>query len=203
MVPAARPSAEAKSTRNAAAGADPAKASLRSDKPGDAAPRIPDPSPIDAGSPRKAASVVPTAPSVPSAVIAAVPSASSPGTETSSLRVAPDVAQEAGRDDTKPRVVSAVTLEVTPGQAEKLDLARSVGTLSLVLRNQLDKQAITTAGVTKDDLLRLKNEIVPTTTVLSGPPAPQPVRYVPRAIFKEPGICVEVIRSGTRALECF
>ena len=48
------------------------------------------------------------------------------------------VAQEAGRDDTKPKVVSAVTLEVTPEQAEQLDLARSVGNLSLVLRNQLD-----------------------------------------------------------------
>lgn len=115
------------------------------------------------------------------------------------------VAQEAGRDDTKPRVVSAVTLEVTPGQAEKLDLARSVGTLSLVLRNQLDKQPITTAGVTKDDLLRLKIEQVATTKVLSGPPAVQPVRYVPRpaAVVKAPGTCVEVIRSGTRALECF
>ncbi|HAT29345.1 MAG TPA: Flp pilus assembly protein CpaB, partial [Janthinobacterium sp.] len=47
------------------------------------------------------------------------------------------VAQEVGRDETKPRVVNAVTLEVTPEQAENLDLARSVGTLSLVLRNQV------------------------------------------------------------------
>src|SRR5688572_18631845 len=46
------------------------------------------------------------------------------------------VAQEANRDETKPRVVNAVTLELTPEQAEKLDLARSIGTLSLVLRNQ-------------------------------------------------------------------
>ena len=45
------------------------------------------------------------------------------------------VAQEASRDDTKPRVVNAVTLEVTPEQAERIDLARSVGNLSLVLRN--------------------------------------------------------------------
>lgn len=40
------------------------------------------------------------------------------------------VAQEVNRDDTKPKVVNAVTLEVTPDQAEKLDLARSVGTLA-------------------------------------------------------------------------
>ena len=49
------------------------------------------------------------------------------------------VAQEADRDETKPKVVSAVTLELSPGDAEKLDLARSVGSLSLVLRNQIDK----------------------------------------------------------------
>ena len=63
------------------------------------------------------------------------------------------VAQEAGRDETKPKVVSAVTLEVTPGQAEKLDLARSVGTLSLVLRNQVDPQQARTDGATKAALL--------------------------------------------------
>jgi len=40
------------------------------------------------------------------------------------------VAQEAGRDDTKPKVVSAVTLELTLDDAEKLDLARNIGTLS-------------------------------------------------------------------------
>ena len=62
------------------------------------------------------------------------------------------VAQEAGRDDTKPRVVSAVTLELSLDDAEKLDLARSVGTLSLVLRNQVDKQTVATQGITKSEL---------------------------------------------------
>jgi Flp pilus assembly protein CpaB len=64
------------------------------------------------------------------------------------------VAQEVGRDETKPRVVNAVTLEVTPQQAEKIDLARSVGTLSLVLRNQIDPLVADTAGVTKTSLLQ-------------------------------------------------
>jgi pilus assembly protein CpaB len=63
------------------------------------------------------------------------------------------VAQEAGRDETKPRVVNAVTLELTPEQAEKLDLARSVGSLSLVLRNQIDKEAVETRGIMKPQLL--------------------------------------------------
>ena len=66
------------------------------------------------------------------------------------------VAQEVSRDETKPRVVNAVTLEVSPEEAEKLDLARSVGTLSLVLRNQIDPNPSTTDGVTKAVLLRGK-----------------------------------------------
>lgn len=65
------------------------------------------------------------------------------------------VAQEADRDASRPKVVNAVTLELTPEQAEKLDLARSVGTLSLVLRNPADPLAATSAGTgaTKSDLL--------------------------------------------------
>lgn len=68
------------------------------------------------------------------------------------------VAQESGRDETKPKVVNAVTLEVTPDQAEKLDLARSIGTLSLVLRNQVDSSPVTTDGVYKRDLLNRQPE---------------------------------------------
>jgi pilus assembly protein CpaB len=56
------------------------------------------------------------------------------------------VAQEVDRDPTKPKVVNAVTLEVTPQQAEVLDLARSVGTLSLVLRNQTEHIGACPAG---------------------------------------------------------
>jgi pilus assembly protein CpaB len=113
------------------------------------------------------------------------------------------VAQEANRDDTKPKVVSAVTLEVTPDQAERLDLARSVGQLSLVLRNQLDKNSVATIGITKDDLLKLK---APQPIKVSAPePVERPMRVVarPPAILKTPGPCVEVIRSSTRAVECF
>ena len=74
------------------------------------------------------------------------------------------VAQEASRDETKPKVVNAVTLEVTPDQAERLDVARSVGTLSLVLRNQVDPKEAQTAGATKALLL----------TGRSAAPAPAP-----------------------------
>jgi pilus assembly protein CpaB len=117
------------------------------------------------------------------------------------------VAQEASRDDTKPKVVSAVTLELAPEDAEKLDLARSVGTLSLVLRNQLDKKAGATTGVTKSQLLKLR-EVVDTKVAAepAAKPAARPAaaaRPRPVAVVKEPAQCVEVIRNGTRANECF
>lgn len=66
------------------------------------------------------------------------------------LAVAQDTSTGA---DAKPRVVNAVTLEVTPEQAEMIDLARSVGSLSLVLRSQVDKSRVTTSGARKEDLL--------------------------------------------------
>ncbi|WP_211470482.1 Flp pilus assembly protein CpaB [Collimonas humicola] len=110
------------------------------------------------------------------------------------------VAQEAGRDDTKPKVVSAVTLELTLEDSEKLDLARSVGTLSLVLRNQVDKNTVTTAGITKSQLF--------------GEPAEQialPIKVAtarPMVARSKPAMapaseCVEVIQNGSRALNCF
>jgi pilus assembly protein CpaB len=63
------------------------------------------------------------------------------------------VAQEASRADNTPRVANAVTLEVSPEQAEKLDLARSVGSLSLVLRNPTDQADAATTGADKKELL--------------------------------------------------
>ena len=76
------------------------------------------------------------------------------------------VAQEANRDDTKPKVVNAVTLEVTPEEAEKIDLARSIGTLSLVLRNPIDRNETETMGVRREDLLTA----VPTAALQPLPP---------------------------------
>lgn len=69
------------------------------------------------------------------------------------------VAQESTRDETKPKLVDAVTLEVTPEQAEALDLARSIGTLSLALRNQMDQEPIQTAGARRSDLLDMKGSV--------------------------------------------
>lgn len=77
------------------------------------------------------------------------------------------VAQDAGPQDNKPRVVNAVTLEVTPQEAERMDLARSVGTLSLVLRGQSDTAPVTTQGARKRDVLLAEAPAA----VVSTPPA--------------------------------
>jgi len=108
------------------------------------------------------------------------------------------VAQEVSRDDTKPRVVNAVTLEVAPEQAEKLDLARSVGTLSLVLRNQVDPQPGTTAGATKTSLLGL----APATPVVAMA-APVPRRAVASVPRREaPRHCIGTIDGLHSRREC-
>ncbi len=49
--------------------------------------------------------------------------------------------------------VKAVTLEVTPEQAEKLALAATEGKLQLVLRNSVDSDSVLTPGVDKRSLL--------------------------------------------------
>ena len=109
------------------------------------------------------------------------------------------VAQEAGRDDTKPKVVSAVTLELSPEDSEKLDLARSVGTLSLVLRNQVDQKKVATMGVTKNELFGDKKPVALKVAAVSKPrPAPVAPRLATAATN-----CVEVIQNGARALSCF
>ena len=112
------------------------------------------------------------------------------------------VAQEAGRDETKPKVVNAVTLEVSPEQDEKIDLARSVGTLSLVLRNQVDPILSKTSGATKDSLLAMRVE--PPPVVQPSPPATKPT--APRRAKAATPVardCVEVIRGTAKTLECF
>ena len=116
------------------------------------------------------------------------------------------IAQEAQRpDESKPRVVNAVTLEVTPEQAEKIDLARNIGTLSLILRNQIDTQDAATDGVRQQDLFAAETPV----PVAS---APAPVKKVVRRAkpkpvaakpVEEPSSRVEVIRGLQKATADF
>lgn len=89
------------------------------------------------------------------------------------------------RDEIKPKVVNAVTLEVTPEQAEKLDLARTVGTLSMALRNQIDQQLVTTRGALIGDVLKAPSVATP--------------RVAARDAVPNPGVAeIEVIRGVVR-----
>lgn len=124
------------------------------------------------------------------------------------------VAQESSRDETKPKVVNAVTLELSIDDAEKLDLARNVGTLSLVLRNQIDKQPVSTSGITKKQLLGERLEPATKATVIAKPiprlvriASPAPIAAVedvaPPRLVPEARTCVEVVQANTRVMNCF
>ncbi|MGV7211172.1 Flp pilus assembly protein CpaB [Oxalobacteraceae bacterium A2-2] len=110
------------------------------------------------------------------------------------------VAQEVSRDETRPRVVNAVTLEVTPSQAEQLDLARGVGSLSLALRNQIDPRPGTTSGATKASLLGMAEAAAPPAATAAV--APQPVPHRVQAAAAPPRQCSGVIDGMRSAREC-
>ncbi len=89
------------------------------------------------------------------------------------------VAQDTGPQENRPRVVNAVTLEVTPEEAERMDLARSVGTLSLVLRSQSDTAPVVTQGARKRDVLLAEAPAAPVakpTAPRRSPPPPNESR---------------------------
>jgi pilus assembly protein CpaB len=119
------------------------------------------------------------------------------------------VAQEVSRDETKPKVVNAVTLEVTPEQAENLDLARGVGTLSLALRNQIDATLPKTTGATK---LTLLDELAAlAATEKPAPAIKKVVAHVKPAVKTAPVAaapsvrrdCVSVLNGLQTSQECF
>ena len=125
-------------------------------------------------------------------------------------------AQEADRDSTRPRVVSDVTLELTPSQAETLDLASSVGTLSLVLRNHADLDATTTRGATKAGLLAAVSDAkpmpppagprasaaAPSKKVMAQAAVP-PKPAIPTVVVAPARPCVEIVAGPVRRTECF
>jgi pilus assembly protein CpaB len=76
------------------------------------------------------------------------------------------------------RAIRAVTLQVTPEQAEKLALASSEGKLQLVMRNSVDQADEQTAGANKRSLLSGERAMIaPDPGVAAAPkPAPSSVR---------------------------
>ena len=95
--------------------------------------------------------------------------------------------QEASDDKDKPKVVRAVTLEVTPDQSQKLALASTVGTLSLTLRHSLSTGPIAHRTIRERDLV--DDNLVRA----AEPPKPKaPAKIVQKA---NPFTSVKVVRA--------
>ena len=108
------------------------------------------------------------------------------------------VAQDVSTNESKPRVVNAVTLQVSPQQAEQIDLARSVGSLSLVLRSHSDNLPVQTNGARKLDLLPPAPIMVASATPMATStkvvaPRPRASRPTPVSV-SAPAVTPETVR---------
>jgi len=100
------------------------------------------------------------------------------------------VEQETKSNPDAPKVVNAVTLEMTPTEAERLDLARSVGTLSLVLRNEFDRSPAKAPGARLNDLF------IGSSIVFTVPPAASVTALNPQSP-QQPAAATARATSGT------
>jgi pilus assembly protein CpaB len=103
--------------------------------------------------------------------------------------------QDANEDKEKPSVAKAVTLEVSPQQAQKLALASQIGSLSLMLRNLADADAEQVKTVSTRDLSVGEANDPP--AVAEVPKKKTPVKVVAKA-KEDPLSAVRIVR-GTDA----
>lgn len=89
-------------------------------------------------------------------------------------------------DQRQPTQVNAVTLLVTPDQAEKLVLAANESKLQLVMRNFGDQEDAQTAGANKGSLLSGEPVRMLPDRVVETKPAPAPRPKVKRVIYEAP-----------------
>lgn len=103
--------------------------------------------------------------------------------------------------DGKPQTVTAITLMVSPEDAEKLVLAANEGRIQLALRNTLDPDSVDTRGVRVAGLVA--------GTASRPAPAARAVRVTPRprtggqGVQSPRGTVVETLRGGERTLQTF
>ncbi|MDZ7270032.1 MAG: Flp pilus assembly protein CpaB [candidate division KSB1 bacterium] len=101
------------------------------------------------------------------------------------------VDQETKRESDSPMSVQAVTLLVTPEEAEKLALASTEGKLQLILRNAADSLRHETKGASLTELIEVPK-----------PASPQPSyrpRSAPTPQAKQQEHTVEVFRQGKKS----
>jgi pilus assembly protein CpaB len=93
-------------------------------------------------------------------------------------------------------LAKAVTVEVTPEQAQKILLATSIGRLSLVLRQPGDESASSDRRVTERDLNR---GIVPVPVKIALPPPPPPAPAPSPPVIKlRETVTVAIVRGTKR-----
>jgi len=102
--------------------------------------------------------------------------------------------QLANQKTDKPVVGRAVTIEVTQEQAQKLTLAVTVGSLTLVLRNESNSTATNAHTISVKDL-RVGEANTPAAPVAAAAPAPTPVVLERPAPKADPMARVEVLRG--------
>lgn len=79
------------------------------------------------------------------------------------------------------RSIRAITVQVTPEQAEKLALASSEGKLQLVMRNSVDQADEQTAGANKRTLLSGERAVIAPDPGAATPPKPAPSSAIRRS----------------------
>jgi len=120
IVPKAKAMAQAEPEPNIAIGAVPAKAPLRTEGSGDAAPtQIPEPAVIAMERSDEATLVMPAAPLAPTTVIAVAPSASSPETVMPAPPDAGKVAQKRAEPEVRERAVEVAKLDPSEREAQR------------------------------------------------------------------------------------
>src|SRR6185437_8623189 len=93
----------------------------------------------------------------------------------------------------RPTVAKAVTLEVTPFQAQKISLATNVGHLSLILRKAGDSNVVADRRVTESDLSQ--SEAIARKEVPSAPVVPTIAPPRPAPVLPPPDMIVSVERN--------
>jgi pilus assembly protein CpaB len=93
----------------------------------------------------------------------------------------------------RPVVAKAVTLEVTPQQAQKISLASDVGHLSLILRKAGDSETVTNQRITESDLSA--GEAAARRAPIAAPLNPAPVQKEPPRVSASPDATVWIMRN--------
>lgn len=106
------------------------------------------------------------------------------------------VDQDAAEDKDKPKVVRAVTLEVTTEQSQKLTLAQTVGQLALTLRGATNNEPIAHRRIREKDLVDERfSEDQAVSADVATTSEPKPVKKVVRARPQQSQTSVRVYRG--------